>query len=1564
MKQRQPTSEQDVAQDKEQEQEQESEQSASSEGGEQQEAGNSAAASQAAPVGMESEGSGGTPALDAANQELGGEGEGDEGDEGEQASGGYAEASPSGGDEPADSSGSGDSGDSGGGDDGGAAAAALGSAASGSTGVSNDSGPVPTSSPPAQADAAAGNSAVGSSASGALGGSDVGAGTGNAGSAAAEAVDVSEVLKGENVPEIMGSFQSAKPSEMAASWTSLGGEINTKGTEEESTFQEGLPDFKAVMTGEEEGAEGTEVAAANGNANAVDDAPGETPDATMKETEAAGTFNSGFSPSLSGFSEGEEVNSEQNARKIGRSINRLPQGDPNVDTNPGPPPPIPLKGESNPQRVGTKMESGMTEAEAARADARQKVVDSPGAELVQPTTVDETYTLEGLTMPDLGETKVEDGHQKFDEFGLSDDVIGGFDGDYGAQLQGNLMEAKGEVDTANAKRDSDRETELNKAQEGQTTMVTEAQSEQERVVQEERKKIDHKRSETVTAQEKATKEVETEARSKQAASSQSINQRVASDQAKIDSEFSKAKSSADSEVKKGDDKAASEKRKAEREAANKSWWEKACDFVADALASIANLIGSIFDAVRSAVNSIIEAVKSVANSIIDAACKFICDAIAAFGDFLKAAIQGLLGSIFPELADALCSFVDATVEYAQSKVQQLADGLKEGIAALCDAVAGAINAILSVYEGLIQGALAVAQAIITGDWKAVLLMALEAALKLAGISPEEFYGLMGKAEDTLDFILKNPGTFLGNCIDAVATGFGNFADNFMEHLKKGFVEWLTGQAGDTGITMPATLDVAGVLDIVLQVLGLTRESLREKAVEHLGEENVEKIEFVWGAVEAAIEGGLGGLWEHIQGYLDGLWDMVIGAIQEWLTKKIIVAAVAKIATMFNPIGAIVQALLTAWDLYCWVKEEIDRIKGVVTAVVDGMADIAMGNIGGAASAVEGALADLVPTAINLLANILGLGGIGAKVKEIITGIQQTVSDAIDKMIEKIKGLFKGGDDKDKKEGEEEDPDQAAEEEENPDDKATPKLSGDWSIPAAFTYSHKAEGQESAEVAQISAKGSFSLKVVDQDALDLQFKRSDGYDNESIRSSVNSKVAASVTNVIATSNKPIIEILMNSAYSGFASSAKATASSSLSGVGLEISGMQIEHIDGGAYSAAIDTAAAAAIADLPTVNFTDSGGKSHELFFQGESSPKLYVASNPEEVDKATDDGGHFAAVDGSEENQADSSASNAEKDAAEVLSGGGGDTAPVVEKIRASTDAVAKALGSPILEDIAIDPKETLESEHYTEFTSRFSDIAGKLGMAASGTEVEAIWIKAIETIQGTNTDFVESKTYVENHPEAKDKVADYRKDLETDAWTKKIIPEFEPIVKAVEDYFRKQTENAGSWGFWSGDPGSAMARKHVDISLESSVLGGLFDGMSLGVSGADLTLWAALSKAYATFAAEKASERTYAGFLGQGSTQTASIFNQIEQKTFAEMLGEEQKASLEVTWYACLGTAESDRKFPDTTVSGGGLAGTIDSVKGSLSDGRDEMAEKASAANAESEEGESEEGESEETSA
>ena len=57
----------------------------------------------------------------------------------------------------------------------------------------------------------------------------------------------------------------------------------------------------------------------------------------------------------------------------------------------------------------------------------------------------------------------------------------------------------------------------------------------------------------------------------------------------------------------------------------------------------------------------------------------------------------------------------------------------------------------------------------------------------------------------------------------------------------------------------AELDFAGVFDITLQVLGLTPDHLRDKAVDHLGEEAVGAIEFVWGFIDAAIQGGLSGL---------------------------------------------------------------------------------------------------------------------------------------------------------------------------------------------------------------------------------------------------------------------------------------------------------------------------------------------------------------------------------------------------------------------------------------------------------------------------------------------------------------------------------------------------------------------------------------------------------------------------------------------------------------------------------------------------------------------------------
>ncbi|NJN00516.1 MAG: hypothetical protein HC793_02470 [Aquincola sp.] len=221
------------------------------------------------------------------------------------------------------------------------------------------------------------------------------------------------------------------------------------------------------------------------------------------------------------------------------------------------------------------------------------------------------------------------------------------------------------------------------------------------------------------------------------------------------------------------------------------------------------------------------------------------------------------------------------------------------------------------------------------------------------------------------------------------------------------VEWLFGTFAAAGIQMPASFDVAGVFDLTCQVLGLTWPRLRVKVVKIIGEENTERLELVAQYVEALVTGGFAGLWEKVQQDMQGLWEMVIGGAKQWLMEKLVQQAILKIATMWNPAGAIIQLIQTAWNVYCWVKENAQRIFGLVQAVVDSISNIANGNISGAANYIEASLAKLVPIAISLFANLLGLGGIADKIKEIITKVQTKVDQAIDKLIDRVMKMFKG-----------------------------------------------------------------------------------------------------------------------------------------------------------------------------------------------------------------------------------------------------------------------------------------------------------------------------------------------------------------------------------------------------------------------------------------------------------------------------------------------------------------------------------------------------------------------------
>ena len=57
----------------------------------------------------------------------------------------------------------------------------------------------------------------------------------------------------------------------------------------------------------------------------------------------------------------------------------------------------------------------------------------------------------------------------------------------------------------------------------------------------------------------------------------------------------------------------------------------------------------------------------------------------------------------------------------------------------------------------------------------------------------------------------------------------NFADNFLDHLKAGLIDWLTGSL--PGIYIPKAFSLLEIAKFVFSVLGLTWANIRPEAGE-------------------------------------------------------------------------------------------------------------------------------------------------------------------------------------------------------------------------------------------------------------------------------------------------------------------------------------------------------------------------------------------------------------------------------------------------------------------------------------------------------------------------------------------------------------------------------------------------------------------------------------------------------------------------------------------------------------------------------------------------------------
>lgn len=1360
-----------------------------------------------------------------------------------------------------------------------------------------------------------------------------GGGGGGGGRAAAAPVPVGNT---ESAQGAMNEFLGGSPTTQVKMWASVGGAVNVGIQKDGVAIQASIPELHATMGGggQQPQADGrkTEVKAGQGKIDdkkVSPDAPKVRPTPTV--VPAAPRVDG--ARAMNGVT--AETPVEQKQARARETIRAIPTTMEGVPTTPGPAPRVPLTGDADPAKAEANRADADAQVQKGAADLRAAVENGRGPDAVQPKVFDEVHQVRDLVEAKADATRETDPLRKYMQLGIPADVEGAIDEQRQQVMDTALGEARGKMDEAVSKKDADSTKEIESANAEAETMRAQAEAQQQEAVGKARGDISDARDTTLAEQQKAVAQLESEASSKQSQEVAAIRARVSQDEAKIDDAYAKAETDVTKKIEEGEKDAEAEKKKAEEEANNRSWWDRVKDAVASAFKALTDAINSILNWVRDAVKAILDGVKKLATDLIDAAAKWITDKLKAFGDWLKSQVTALLGSVFPELAKKLNELIDAAVNYACEKVEQLADTLKAGIAALCDKIAGALDAIIAIYQAAVNFAMTLAEAALTGNWAKVGMIVLEGILKLAGIPPEEFYAVIGKAEDTIGVIVENPGGFLGNCIDAVGQGFGQFSDNFLGHLQEGFLSWMTGTMGDAGITMPATFDLAGIFDLVMQVTGLTPEHLREKAVEHIGEENVERVEFVWGFISSALEGGWGGLFEHVEEHLGNLWDDVVGAIQNFLMEKIIKSAVLKIASMFNPVGAIVQAIMTAWNLYEFLRDQIQRIFGVVRAVVDSISDIAAGNIGGAADMIENALGNLVPVAIDLLAKLLGLGGISQKIKDVVKKVQAKVDNAIDKLIEKVKGLFKGG----KKDGEKEEDESAEQsaEEKAADEKKdegiangvfqfeTAKLVARDNQLGAVTYSIKGSGRVKKEGGELDEQAVAMAKSESMQA-------STGAVGKAVLE------AGGVASIDITQLRPLSD------------KAKVNATKGLSGSGLALDALSIDELvlPPEVRNALNDAAAARVLEGADTPIHFQAGGENHRLWvdFSGGAAVAM-VASTPTPVEeRAKIWGSQLASLPREDKQKAGRAIGRVIAIQRAIAQMGAPQKGTAEEKAledkKQELAGAAQVMFDLLPESLfgesrtAMTPEMTLQSQQYKTFEARFVDFCNQAGLTPEGgpqSQAQKAWMELVTALYNTQGDMA-----------ALPRSADGRTQVNlADKAAQEMLAKFQPVMDVMLPAARKLHAGAKSWAFWSGAPAMEIAKANAEVALESSAIAGPFDGLRVPRSLMSIQMWFALSQAYANLAAKEMGIRKFSNFLGAGSNNPTSVFNNIENPTLKAVAND-----IQFTYYACVYLPSTNgEKLPDTRFSANGVAGAFDSAAGPDTL-RGSVAEKASRANAE----------------
>jgi hypothetical protein len=334
-----------------------------------------------------------------------------------------------------------------------------------------------------------------------------------------------------------------------------------------------------------------------------------------------------------------------------------------------------------------------------------------------------------------------------------------------------------------------------------------------------------------------------------------------------------------------------------------------------------------------------------------------------------------------EQFDQLSSDVDA-------KQDALVDTLAQKYVASRDALDSRIEDLKAANKGLVDKALDA----VVGVVKTILKL------------KDMLFNVLAKAADVIGDIISDPIGFLSNLIGGIKDGLGRFVDNIGTHLKEGLMGWLFGALGDAGIKMPKSFDLAGIFELVMDVLGLTYRNIRGRVAKIVGEPVVSKMEETVDVFKMLVTDGPAALWTWIKDKVGDFQEMVFGGLKDFIIERVIKGGVMWLLSLLNPAAAFIKACKAIYDIVMFIVERGSQIMEFVNSVIDSIGAIARGQLSVAAEKVEGALARALPLAIGFLASLLGLSGISDKIRETIDKVRKPIEKVVDTV---VMGAVKG-----------------------------------------------------------------------------------------------------------------------------------------------------------------------------------------------------------------------------------------------------------------------------------------------------------------------------------------------------------------------------------------------------------------------------------------------------------------------------------------------------------------------------------------------------------------------------